>query len=169
MTHEDFSDLVSPGIRNAPLVRELDTDRRRELTGALILAVPLVAVLLFSVWQHFELLQHGYRYEQMRQEYARQQELNRHLRLEIETLRTPARIERVAIGQLRMVVPAREEELLVERAAAPGGVPAREEELLVERAASVPGGVPAREEFGERAAAAGAYSSTVAVRQEVSR
>ena len=170
MTHEDFSDLVSPGIRNAPIVRELDTDRRRELTGSLILAVPLVAVLLFSVWQHFELLQHGYRYEQMRQEYTRQQELNRHLRLEIETLRTPARIERVAIGQLRMVVPAREEELLVERAAsAPGGVPAREEELLVERAASVPGGVPAREEFGERAAAAGAYSSTVAVRQEVSR
>ena len=169
MTHEDFSDLVSPGIRNAPIVRELDTDRRRELTGSLILAVPLVAVLLFSVWQHFELLQHGYRYEQMRQEYTRQQELNRHLRLEIETLRTPARIERVAIGQLRMVVPAREEELLVERAAAaPGGVPAREEELLVERAAAVPGGVPAREEFGERAAA-GAYSSTVAVRQEVSR
>lgn len=149
MTHEDFSDLVSPGIRNAPIVRELDTDRRRELTGSLILAVPLVAVLLFSVWQHFELLQHGYRYEQMRQEYTRQQELNRHLRLEIETLRTPARIERVAIGQLRMVVPA------------------REEELLVERAAAVPGGVPAREEFGERAA--GAYSSTVAVRQEVSR
>ena len=155
MTHEDFSELVSPAIRNAPIVRELDTDRRRELTGSLILAVPLVAVLLFSVWQHFELLQHGYRYEQMRQEHARQQELNRHLQLEIETLRAPARVERVALGRLGMVVPAREEELLVERAAAaPGVAPAREEELLVERAA---------------AAAPGAYSATVAVRQEVSR
>lgn len=155
MTHEDFSELVSPAIRNAPIVRELDTDRRRELTGSLILAVPLVAVLLFSVWQHFELLQHGYRYEQMRQEHARQQELNRHLQLEIETLSAPARVERVALGQLGMVVPAREEELLVERAAAaPGGAPAREEELLVERAAAV---------------APGAYSAAVAVRQEVSR
>lgn len=115
MTHEDFADLVSPQIRNAPIVRELDGVRQRELRGSVILAVSLVAVLLFSVWQHFELLQHGYRIEQMRQEYARQQELNRHLRLEIETLRSPARIERVAIGQLHMVVPAGDRELLVER------------------------------------------------------
>ena len=117
MTHEDFSDLVSPQIRNAPIVRELDTVRQQELRGSLILAVPLVAVLLFSVWQHFELLQHGYRIEQMRQEYARQQELNRHLRLEIETLRAPARIERVAIGQLQMVAPGSDQELVIERVA----------------------------------------------------
>lgn len=116
MTHEDFADLVSPQIRNAPIVRELDTARQRELRGALILAIPLVAVLLFSVWQHFELLQHGYRFEQMRQEYARQQELNRHLRLEIEALRSPARIERLAMGQLQMVAPDSAAELVFERA-----------------------------------------------------
>ncbi len=115
MTHEDFADLVSPRIRNAPVVRELDKARQRELRGSLILAVPLVAVLLFSVWQHFELLQHGYRIEQMRQEYAGQRELNRHLRLEIEALRSPARIERVAISQLHMVAPAGNEELILER------------------------------------------------------
>jgi cell division protein FtsL len=117
MTHEDFADLVSPQIRNAPIVRELDTVRQQELRGSLILAVPLVAVLLFSVWQHFELLQHGYRIEQMRQEYARQQELNRHLRLEIETLRAPARIERVATEQLNMVAPGSDQELVIDRAA----------------------------------------------------
>lgn len=117
MTHEDFADLVSPQIRNAPIVHELDRGRQRELRGSLILAVPLVAVLLFSVWQHFELLQHGYRIEQMRQEYAGQQQLNRHLRLEIETLRSPARIERVATGQLHMVAPPGEQELLIERGA----------------------------------------------------
>ena len=115
MTHEDFADLVSPQIRNVPIVRELDKVRQRELRRALILAVPLVAVLLFSVWQHFELLQHGYRIEQMRQEYARQQELNRHIRLEIEALRSPARMERVAIGQLGMVLPADAEELVLRR------------------------------------------------------
>ena len=119
MTHEDLADLVAPRIRNAPIVRELDTGRQRELRGALILAVALVAVLLFSVWQHFELLQHGYRVEQMRQQYARQQELNRHLRLEIETLRSPARIERVAIGQLHMVAPDKDEELILERVVGP--------------------------------------------------
>lgn len=115
MTHDDFADLVSPQIRNAPIVRELDKVRQRELRGSLILAVPLVAVLLFSVWQHFELLQYGYRIEQLRQEYSRQQELNRHLRLDIEALRSPARIERIAVGQLGMVMPQDTEELVLER------------------------------------------------------
>ncbi len=115
MTHEDFADLVSPRIRNAPIVRELDKVRQRELRGALILAIPLVAVLLLSVWQHFELLQHGYRIEQMRQEYARQQELSRHLQLEIEALQSPARIERVAAGQLRMIAPSADEETVLRR------------------------------------------------------
>ena len=117
MTHDDFADLVSPRVRNNPIVRELDKVRQRELRGSLILAVPLVAVLLFSVWQHFELLQYGYRIERLRQEYTRQQELNRHLRLDIEALRSPARIERVAVGQLRMVMPRDTEELVLERVA----------------------------------------------------
>lgn len=123
MTHDDFADLVSPQIRNAPIVHELDKVRQRELRGSLILAVPLVAVLLFSVWQHFELLQYGYRIEQLRQEYSRQQELNRHLRLDIEALRSPARIERIAVGQLRMVMPRDTEELVLERVSEPPAGP----------------------------------------------
>ena len=115
MTHDDFADLVSSQVRNAPIVHELDKVRQRELRKSLVLAVPLVGVLLFSVWQHFELLQYGYRIEQARQEYARQRELNRHLRLEIEALRSPVRIERVAVGQLRMVVPQDDVEVVLER------------------------------------------------------
>lgn len=114
MTDEDFADLVSPKIRNAPIVRELDKVRQREFRGWVILAAPPIAVLVFSVWQHFELLQHGYRLEQMRLEYATERVLNRHLQLEVETLRSPARIEQVATEQLRMVVPDPEQELIVE-------------------------------------------------------
>jgi len=44
----------------------------------------------------FELLRHGYRFEQMQQELVAEQETNRHLRLETETLASPARIEREA-------------------------------------------------------------------------
>ena len=58
-------------------------------------------MLLFSAWQHFELLRHGYRLEQMQRERAAEDEINRHLRLEIETLRSPQRIERLATGRLR--------------------------------------------------------------------
>ena len=51
----------------------------------------------------------------MRQEYARQQELSRHLQLEIEALRSPARIERVAVGQLHMIAPSADEETVLRR------------------------------------------------------
>ena len=43
----------------------------------------LVAVLLFWAWQQFELRRNGYRLEQMQQERAVEEDVNRHLRLEI--------------------------------------------------------------------------------------
>jgi len=80
-----------------------------------IIGVFLVLVLLFSAWQHFELLRHGYRLEQMQQERANEDSINRHLRLEIETLRSPARIERLATGRLRMIAPAPDDATVIER------------------------------------------------------
>ena len=65
----------------------------------------LVLVLMFSAWQHFELLRHGYRLEQMQRERAAEDDINRHLRLEIETLRAPQRIEKLATERLGMVAP----------------------------------------------------------------
>ena len=62
---------------------------------------------MFSAWQHFELLRHGYRLEQMQRERATEDEINRHLRLEIETLRAPQRIEKLATERLGMVAPGR--------------------------------------------------------------
>ena len=53
-------------------------------------------MLLFSGWQRVELLQHGYRVEQMQKERGDEEEINRHLRLEIETLKSPQRIETLA-------------------------------------------------------------------------
>ena len=75
----------------------------------------LVLVLLFSAWQHFELLRHGYRLEQMQKERAAEAEVNRHLRLEIDTLRSPARIERLATGRLRMIAPGPDDASVIER------------------------------------------------------
>jgi cell division protein FtsL len=79
------------------------------------IGVFLVSVLLFSAWQHFELLRHGYRLEQMQKERAAEEEINRHLRLEVETLRSPARIERLAIGRLGMVAPGPDDAAVIER------------------------------------------------------
>jgi cell division protein FtsL len=70
---------------------------------------------MFSAWQHFELLRHGYRLEQMQRERAAEAEVNRHLRLEIETLRAPQRIEKLATERLGMVAPTADEAIVLER------------------------------------------------------
>ncbi len=108
---------IKRDIPNNPIVREIDRTRQRELWRSVAIGVCLVAVLLFSAWQHFELLRHGYEIEQMEQDRSRELELNRHLRLEIETLRSPRRIERIATQQLNLVAPTPAEAQVIERIA----------------------------------------------------
>jgi len=115
MTGEAFEYSIKKDIRNNPIVREIDLERHREMWRSMGIGFFLVLVLLFSAWQHFELQQHGYRYEQMLQERAEAELVNRHLRLEVETLKAPARIERVATGRLRMVAPASGDATVIER------------------------------------------------------
>lgn len=114
MRTREFEHVITKNIRNNP-IREVDPTRQRELWRSAAVGVFLVAVLLFSAWQHFELLQHGYRIEQMQQERARELEINRHLRLEIETLQSPKRIEQIATEQLNLVAPNSEEAIVIER------------------------------------------------------
>jgi cell division protein FtsL len=115
MTAETFEYAIKKDVRNNPIVREVDRDRHREMWRSTMTGVFLVLVLLFSAWQHFELLRHGYRLEQMQRERASEEAINRHLRLEIETLRSPARIERMATGRLHMVAPSSDEAIVIER------------------------------------------------------
>jgi cell division protein FtsL len=115
MTSETFEYAIKKDVRNNPIVREVDRERQREMWRSTLVGGFLVGVLLFSAWQHFELLRHGYRLEQMQQERAAEDEINRHLRLELETLRAPARIERLATGRLHMVAPQPDDAVVIER------------------------------------------------------
>jgi len=110
-----FEYEIRKDFRNNQIVREVDERRLRDLWQSLGIGVVLVLALLFSAWQHFELLRHGYRVEQLQKEIAAEDELKRSLRLEIEMLKSPARIERLAITQLHMVVPGPSETTVVER------------------------------------------------------
>ena len=118
MTPDTFEYAIKKDVRNNPIVREVDQDRHREMWRSVAIGVFLVSVLLFSAWQHFELLRHGYRIEEMQKERATQEEINRHLRLEIETLRAPERIERLATARLNMVAPGPGEAAVIERVVA---------------------------------------------------
>jgi hypothetical protein len=113
---EPFEYAIKKDVRNNPIVREVDEARQRELWTSVAVAAFLVLVLLYSAWQHFELLQHGYRLEDMQRIRAAEEETGRHLRLEIETLRSPRRIETLATGpKLRLVAPSREDAIVIER------------------------------------------------------
>ena len=111
----EFEYAIRKDVRNNPIVREVDRERHVEMWRSVGVGVFLVAVLLFSAWQHFELLRHGYRIEQMQKERAAEQEITRHLKLEIDTLRSPARIERLATSRLGMVAPTADDASVIER------------------------------------------------------
>ncbi|MCE2514073.1 MAG: cell division protein FtsL [Acidobacteria bacterium] len=124
MKQQQLEYAVRREIRNSPIVREVDRERQREQWRSLGVGVFLAAVVLVSAWQQFELLQHGYRVEQLQQERAREIEINRQLRLEIETLRSPARIERIATERIGLVAPADDEAFVIEHVR-PAPPPAR--------------------------------------------
>jgi cell division protein FtsL len=115
MTAETFEYAIKKDVRNNPIVREVDRDRYRDMWRAIGAVAFLVAVLMFWAWQHFELLRHGYQVEEMERQRAAETEINRHLRLEIDTLRSPERIERLAIDRLHMVAPGPQDASVIER------------------------------------------------------
>jgi cell division protein FtsL len=114
MTAESFEYAIKKDVRNNPIVREVDEARQRELWKSVSVAGFLVLVLLFSAWQHFELLRHGYELEELQRQKAAEEETSRQLRLEIETLKSPKRIEALA-SQLHLVTPSRDEAIVIER------------------------------------------------------
>lgn len=137
MSRLDVEYDIRRDIRNNPIEREIDRVRQRELWRSGAVGVCLVAVLLFSAWQHFELLRHGYEIEQMEQNRALELELNRHLRLEIETLRSLRRIEQIATEELNLVAPTPAEAQVIERIA-PAALPDRS--VVVSRDSATPAG-----------------------------
>ena len=112
---EAFEYAIKKDVRNNPIVREVDEARQRELWKSVGIAGVLVLVLLVSAWQHFELLRHGYQVEELQRQRAAEEDIARRLHLEIDTLKSPKRIESLATQQLHLVTPSRDEAIVIER------------------------------------------------------
>jgi cell division protein FtsL len=112
---ESFEYAIRKDVRNNPIVREIDQARHRDLWRTVVFAGLFVAMLLGWAWQKYELLQHGYRLEELQKQKAAELETARHLRLEIETLASPKRIEELATKQLHLVAPTQDEAIVIER------------------------------------------------------
>jgi cell division protein FtsL len=112
---EPFEYAIKKDVRNNPIVREIDEERQRQLWRTAAISAVLVIVLLFSAWQTFELVRHGYAIQQLERERSEEEARNKELRLEIETLRDPRRLEDVATRQLKLVAPDRGQAIVIER------------------------------------------------------
>ena len=115
MTGDNFEYAIKKDVRNNPIVREVDRERHREMLRSVGLGVFLVLVALFATWQHFDLLRHGYRIEEMQKARAAEEEITRHLRLEIQSLRSPGLIESIATRRLGMIAPGPQDAAVIER------------------------------------------------------
>lgn len=114
----DIEYAIKKDIRNNPIVREIDWQQKRDFIRTLCLTGFIVAMLLFWACQHFELVTSGYAISHLRQEEAAEAALNRQLRLELETQRSPQTIERRAMTELHMVAPGPTHTLILQRAIA---------------------------------------------------
>jgi len=112
---EAFEYAVRKDVRNNPIVREVDVERQRDLWKSMGMAALVVVSVMFWTWQHFALLRHGYRLEELQRQRTAEEDVSRHLRLEIESLRSPKRIEGIARGKLNLVTPSREDAIVIER------------------------------------------------------
>jgi len=122
MNHADFEYAIKTDVRNNPIVREVDEARQRQMRRSLVIGALLVTVALFSAWQNYALVEHGYRLQDLQELAQAEEVINRRLRLEIEALSSPARIEALA-RQLKLVAPTPEQAIVIERVtpAAPPG------------------------------------------------
>ena len=121
---ESFEWAIKKDVRNNPIVREVDLERHREMWRSVGLSVFLVAVLLFTAWQQFELQQYGYRMEETQKLLDEEAVINRRLRLEMEIMRSPTFVEPRAMRDLRMVEPGPGESMVIERIVDPPAPPA---------------------------------------------
>jgi len=112
---ESFEYAVRKDVRNNPIVREVDHARQLELWKSVGLTALLVVLALFFAWPHFEMTLNGYRIEQLQKAKDAEEEMTRQLRLEIETLRSPKRIETLATTRLNLVSPKQDEAIVLER------------------------------------------------------
>ena len=100
----DFEYAIKKDVRNNPIVREVDEARQRELWRSDVVGGLLVGVVLFSLWQRFSVMRIGYPDRApCSAQRSEEEEVKRQLRLEVETLSAPRRIERLATGALHLV------------------------------------------------------------------
>ena len=80
---------------------------------ALVVALVFIACSLFYVWAHHQMISLGYEISQRNQEEQVLLKENKKLRLELAALKSPSRIESMALKELGFVNPQKEHLIIV--------------------------------------------------------
>lgn len=111
----DVEYAIKKDVRNNPIVREVDLAQRREFQRNVWLGALVVATLLLSAWQHYEVVLGNIQIETVRQQLLSERTTNRQLRVEHESLLAPELLEQRAVGELHMVAPSPKDIVVIER------------------------------------------------------
>jgi cell division protein FtsL len=93
-------------IDNSRLMREVGLEKCRECFSLLGLGILVFLSVLFFSWQHLQCVRTGYAIEELKAQFAAQQEWTHQLLLEQAALADPQRIDTLARKDLGMVSPS---------------------------------------------------------------
>jgi cell division protein FtsL len=105
---------ITRRVANEQLVRQVDRERNRQHLMVAVTGLLLAGAVLAYGWQHFEMIRNGYRMEEQRREREYLLQIQRQLSLEKASLASPDRIETIAIRELGMVVPSKDQFVVIE-------------------------------------------------------
>lgn len=80
---------------------------------ALVVGLVFIGCSLFYVWSHQQIIALGYEVSQATREEQDLMQENKKLRLELAALKSPGRIERMALQELGLVSPQKEQLIIV--------------------------------------------------------
>jgi len=112
----DLEFAIKQDIRNNPVVREVDAAQRREFFRLLGGAAAVLITLLVILWPRLSQQRQSYRMEYLREELAKETQLNRKYILELETMLRPQVLEQRATN-LGMILPSENDTVILERVA----------------------------------------------------
>jgi len=105
---------ITRRVANEQLVRQVDRERNHQLLMVAVTGLLLAGAVLAYGWQHFEMIRNGYRMEEQRREREYLLQIQRQLSLEKASLTSPDRIETIATRELGMIVPSKEQFVVIE-------------------------------------------------------
>jgi len=112
----DLEFAIKQDIRNNPVVREVDAVQRREFFRLLGGAAAVLITVLVVLWPRLSQQRQSYRLEDLREDLAKEKQLNRKYILELETMLQPQLLEQRA-SDLGMILPSENDTVILERVA----------------------------------------------------